>query len=82
MRRKSIRGLGLVAVAASGALVLAGCGGGGGEDSAASVDGGTAGGTINVLTQSEQFLHIDPQRVYTGVDLAFLNGYMMRTLTA
>ncbi|MGB4325591.1 MAG: ABC transporter substrate-binding protein [Candidatus Nanopelagicales bacterium] len=99
MKTKSMRGLGLVAVVASGALVLAGCGssddGGtasdtasesasestGGEDAAAA-DGGNAGGTINVLTLEEQFLHLDPQRVYTGVDLAFLNGYMQRTLTA
>lgn len=83
MRRRSMRGLGLVAVVASGALVLAGCGGGDDASPAAdAVDGGTPGGTINVLTLEEQFLHIDPQRVYTGVDLAFLNGYMMRTLTA
>lgn len=81
MRRKSMRGLGLVAVAASGALVLAGCGGGD-ENSAAESDGGTTGGTIYVLEQSEQILHLDPQRNYTGVDLAFMSGYLQRTLTA
>jgi peptide/nickel transport system substrate-binding protein len=43
---------------------------------------GTKGGTINVLTQEEQFLHLDPQRNYTGVDLAFASGYLQRTLTA
>ncbi|MCF8529867.1 MAG: ABC transporter substrate-binding protein [Candidatus Nanopelagicales bacterium] len=81
MRKKSMRGLGLVAVAASGALVLAGCGGGD-ENSAAESDGGTTGGTIYVLEQSEQILHLDPQRNYTGVDLAFMSGYLQRTLTA
>lgn len=81
-------GLRLAAVAAAGALVLAACGGGSssssssGSASAGGAGEGTAGGTINVLTQEEQLLHIDPQRVYTGVDIAFLNGYTTRTLTA
>lgn len=89
-------GLRLAAVATAGALVLAACGGGssssessapaseGASESPAadSADGGTPGGTINVLTLEEQFLHVDPQRIYTGVDLAFFNGYTTRTLTA
>ncbi|MHB8795135.1 MAG: ABC transporter substrate-binding protein [Candidatus Nanopelagicales bacterium] len=84
-------GLRLAAVATAGALVLAACGGssssssesssGEATGSAASAEG-TAGGTINVLTLEEQFLHVDPQRIYTGVDLAFFNGYTTRTLTA
>ena len=89
MTRKSVRGLGLVAVVASGALVLAGCGGGSessdtssSDAGAASADGGMTGGTVNILTQEEQILHLDPQRNYTGVDLAFMTGYMQRTLTA
>ena len=49
---------------------------------AAAADGGQKGGTVNVLTLEEQFLHVDPQRIYTGVDLAFFNGYTTRTLTA
>ena len=85
MKRKSIHGLGFVAIAASAALVLAGCsssdGSADGEGAGAS-DGGTTGGTINILTESEQILHLDPQRNYTGVDLAFVTGYMQRTLTA
>ena len=81
MTRKSMRGLGVVAVVASGALVLAGCGGGS-DSGAGGSDGGTAGGTLNILTQEEQILHLDPQRNYTGVDLAFMSGYTQRTLTA
>jgi len=40
------------------------------------------GGTIYVLTQSEQWNHVDPQRAYTGEDLAFFGGTTMRALTA
>lgn len=40
------------------------------------------GGTIYVLTQAEQWNHVDPQRVYTGEDLAFFGGTIMRSLTA
>src|SRR4029079_18957875 len=36
--------------------------------------GPTAGGTIYVLTQAAQFDQVDPQRVYTGEDLAFFGG--------
>lgn len=90
-----MRGLGLVAIAASGALVLAGCSSDDGsgdasadatatteETDAEAADGGMTGGTINILSQSDQILHLDPQRNYTGVDLAFMNGFMQRTLTA
>lgn len=76
-------GLRLAAVASAGALVLAACGGGSSSESSAGAGSGegTAGGTINVLTLSEQFQHIDPQRIYTGVDIAFTTGYLTRTLT-
>lgn len=40
------------------------------------------GGTIYVLTQAEQWNHVDPQRAYTGEDLAFFGGTTMRALTA
>jgi peptide/nickel transport system substrate-binding protein len=83
-------GLRLAALATTGALVLAACGGGGSSSSSGSASGGsaaaggsgtgTAGGTINVLTLDEQVSHIDPQRVYTGTELAFLTGYLTRTL--
>lgn len=85
MKRMSMHGLGFVAIAASAALVLAGCSSGDGSGDttgAGGSDGGMTGGTINILTQSDQILHLDPQRNYTGVDLAFMTGYMQRTLTA
>jgi peptide/nickel transport system substrate-binding protein len=40
------------------------------------------GGTIYVLTQAEQWNQVDPQRNYTGEDLAFFGGTVMRGLTA
>lgn len=84
-------GLRLAAVLGAGVMLLAACGGSSSSESSAegsaaasgSTDGGepTAGGTINVLTLSEQFNHLDPQRNYTGVDLAFASAYLNRTLT-
>ena len=71
----SIRlGVGAVSVA----LLLSACGGasGGGASSE-----GTKGGTLTILTEAEQILHLDPQRNYTGEDLAFASGYLNRTLT-
>jgi len=44
--------------------------------------GPAKGGTIYVLTQSEQWNQVDPQRNYTGEDLAFFGGTVMRALTA
>jgi peptide/nickel transport system substrate-binding protein len=73
----------LAALAATGALVLAGCGGGAEDPSDnAATAAGNKGGTLTILTLNEQLDHIDPQRAYTGEDLAFLNGYLARTLTA
>jgi peptide/nickel transport system substrate-binding protein len=40
------------------------------------------GGTIYILTQSEQWNQVDPQRVYTGEDLAFMGGTTMRGLNS
>ena len=40
------------------------------------------GGTIFVLTQNEEFDDIDPQRAYTGEDLAFFGATIMRSLTS
>lgn len=79
-------GLRLAAVVSAGALALAACGGGGStsEGSAAASGGsteGTAGGTITMLTNAEQWQHVDPQRMYTGADIAFFTGYTTRTLT-
>ncbi|MEI6109025.1 MAG: ABC transporter substrate-binding protein, partial [Actinomycetes bacterium] len=63
--------------AASLALMLTACGGGSGSASG----GGSKGGTLTFLTENEQILHLDPQRNYTGEDLAFASGYLNRTLT-
>lgn len=63
--------------AVSLALLLTACGGG--SDSASG--DGTKGGTLTFLTEAEQILHLDPQRNYTGEDLAFASGYLNRTLT-
>lgn len=43
---------------------------------------GTKGGTIYVLTQSEQWNQVDPQRAYTGEDMAFFSATIYRSLTA
>jgi len=62
---------------ASLALLLTACGGRG--DSASGE--GSKGGTLYILTELEQILHLDPQRNYTGEDLAFASAYLNRTLT-
>jgi peptide/nickel transport system substrate-binding protein len=40
------------------------------------------GGTIYILTQAEQWNQVDPQRAYTGEDLAFFGGTTMRGLNS
>ncbi|WP_426566115.1 ABC transporter substrate-binding protein [Angustibacter sp. McL0619] len=73
----------LVAISAVGALALAACGGGSDSGSSSSgKSGATKGGTLTFLTNAEQFNHLDPQRNYTGEDLAFSSAYLTRTLTA
>ena len=66
-------GVGVVSLA----LLLTACGGGS-DDNA---NQGGKGGTLTILTDAEQILHLDPQRNYTGEDLAFASGYLNRTLT-
>ena len=76
------------ALLSTSVLLLAACSGGGATDSAESSDSGEAasaggpqaGGTLYILTQAEQILHLDPQRNYTGADIAFAGGLMHRTL--
>jgi peptide/nickel transport system substrate-binding protein len=63
--------------AVSLALSLTACGG---ESSSATGDG-SKGGTLYILSSAEQILHLDPQRNYTGEDLAFASAYLNRTLT-
>ncbi len=41
---------------------------------------GKTGGELVYVTHAEQFDHIDPARVYTGRDIAFLNTYIFRNL--
>ena len=74
-----------MAMVAGLALTAAACGsgsgdsgGGSGSDTGKAVDGGT----LTFLTLQDQLQHLDPQRNYTGEDLAFVNGYLQRTLTA
>ena len=67
-------------VVAASALLLSACGGGG--SSAGGTGTPTKGGTITYLTIAEQFNHVDPQRNYTGQDLAFFGAYVNRTLTS
>jgi peptide/nickel transport system substrate-binding protein len=80
--------LSLVAV-----LVLAACGpgttsspnaSGGGSSAGPSASGGSAkdGGTVYLLTQADEFNRIDPQRAYTGEDLAFFGATWLRALVA
>ena len=42
----------------------------------------TAGGTIYVLVEAEQWNQVDPQRAYYGDDLAFFSATIYRSLTA
>ena len=81
-------GLRSAAVVSVAALALAACGGGsgGGSTDKAGAGGGAAsatkGGTLTFLTLADQIQHLDPQRSYTGEDLAFAGGYLQRTLTS
>jgi peptide/nickel transport system substrate-binding protein len=49
---------------------------------AAATAGPKSGGTVYLLTQADQFDQIDPQRAYTGEDLAFFSATIYRSLTA
>jgi peptide/nickel transport system substrate-binding protein len=76
------RGSGLLVAVA---LTLAACGGGGANNQASGAGGSTtakAGGTIYVLSHNEEWNQIDPQRAYTGEDLAFFDGTIYRSLVA
>jgi peptide/nickel transport system substrate-binding protein len=68
------------------ALVLAACGtntsSGGSGNASQSAGQGQKGGTIFILSQAEQWDQVDPQRVYTGEDLAFFGATIYRSLVA
>ena len=71
--------IGAVSFALVASVIAAACGGGSGSGS----EGGTpkTGGTIRILTSGESIAHLDPQRNYTGTDLAFAGSTMQRSLT-
>ena len=67
-------GLRAAALASVVAMTLAACGGGS-DETQTSADAGAdgkpvKGGTLTFLTIADQVNHIDPQRNYTGEDLA------------
>jgi len=84
MVRSNARSIRALALGVAVLLTLAACGGGNASSSTGQSAGTTPtkGGTIYVLTQSEQWDQVDPQRVYTGEDLAFFGGTIYRSLTA
>jgi len=73
LRASALSFAALLLLAACGAGTSSSPGASGGGPSAAP-SGGQKGGTIYMLTQAEQFDQIDPQRAYTGEDLAFFGG--------
>jgi peptide/nickel transport system substrate-binding protein len=79
-------GLRTAAIASVAAMALAACGGGSGDEGNKSPDGSAGkpvkGGTLTFITLQDQIQHLDPQRSYTGEDLAFASGYLQRTLVA
>jgi peptide/nickel transport system substrate-binding protein len=82
---KASIGLRAVVLASAAAMALAACGGSSSGGDNASSDGSssgkpTKGGTLTFLTLADQIQHLDPQRNYTGEDLAFTSGYLNRTL--
>ena len=85
MVRSKARLLRGFAVGSAVAITLAACGGGttgSGQPSGSSGAAPTSGGTIYLLSQNEQWDQIDPQRAYTGEDLAFFGGTIYRGLTS
>lgn len=68
-----------LALGVTAALVLAACGGSpsqapGTPSGTGAASGPQKGGTIYLLTRNKNFTDIDPQRVYTGEDLAFFRS--------
>ena len=68
-RNKVIAIVAAIVVIAAGAFVV-------------SSKAGNKSGTIYYITNAQQLNHLDPQRVYTGQDIAFLNTYLYRTLVS
>ena len=74
--RRLIATTSVVALAASVVLV------GGASSASAATAKPVTGGTLFFYTHAEQFPNLDPQRIYTGRDIAFLSSYLMRTLVS
>lgn len=49
-------------------------------ESSGSPNAAQKGGTIYLLTQADNWVDVDPQRLYTGEDLAFFGGTIYRSL--
>lgn len=85
---KATIGLRAAALVGVTAMALAACGGssgGGGSSNKGNGSGSGSpvkGGTITFLTLEDQFQDLDPQRNYTGENLAFASAYITRTLNA
>lgn len=96
MLRSNTRWVRAVTLGAAFTLVVAACGGAtpttapatgapGSSDqptTAPATDAPKTGGTIYLLNPGEQFNRVDPQRAYTGEDLAFFSATIFRSLTA
>ncbi len=82
MVRSHARLLRAFAIGVAAVLTLAACGGTvpSGAPSGAPSSGPQAGGTIYLLNGNDQFNHVDPQRAYTGEDLAFFGSTIYRSL--
>jgi peptide/nickel transport system substrate-binding protein len=76
---KAVLGRRVLATTAALALATAGVLVGTSSADAASAQ---TGGTLYFITHADQFDHIDPARVYTGRDIAFLNSYLYRNLVS
>ncbi len=79
-------GLRAAALASVAAMTLVACGGGSSDEPSGNNAGDTGkpvkGGTLTFLTTADQVSHMDPQRIYTGEDLAWTGAYLFRSLTA
>jgi peptide/nickel transport system substrate-binding protein len=85
MVRSDARLLRALTLGVATALVLAACGTGTPSPSTSGAASGgedLKGGTIYLLTHNELFDQVDPQRAYTGEDLAFFGATIYRSLTA
>ena len=69
-QKRVVASVAMAALATSGLIV------GGPSANAA----GKTGGTLYFITHAAQLNHLDPARVYTGQDIAFMNTYVFRSL--